>query len=175
MSQWLELQGFTAEVLQTAATPDMRLKRRSPIFAFGTESLLTPGYYRKEAHAISVMGIFDSAYPERLRQIPDPPLLLYCFGHASVLGYHSASVVGARKCSIAGKEVASCLGRGLAELGCTVISGLALGIDSAAHRGALAAKAGATVAVLGGGFDHLYPTQNKNLAESIVTSNGMLI
>lgn len=122
-----------------------------------------------------MIGIFDSAYPERLRQIPDSPLLLYCIGDASVLGYHSALDVGARKCSIVGKGAAARLGRGLAELGCTVISGLALGTDSAAHRGALAAKAGATVAVLGGGFEHLYSTQNKKLAESIVTSNGMLI
>ncbi len=113
-------------------------------------------------------------YPELLKQISDPPVLLYLRGDASVLGTHCIAVIGSRKPTPYGLQVGERLAQELAERGLTVVSGLARGIDSAAHRGALNAIGGKTIAVLGTGIDTDYPKENKKLREQI-ERNGCLL
>jgi DNA processing protein len=112
-------------------------------------------------------------YPPLLKQIPDAPLLLYVRGDARSLSQHAVAVVGTRRPSAYGSSVAHRLAHDLAQRQLVVISGLARGIDSAAHRGALEAK-GTTVAVLGSGIDVIYPRENKRLAEQVAKSGAVI-
>lgn len=117
---------------------------------------------------------FDSAgYPALLKQIPDAPLLLYVRGDVKVLSRYAVAVVGSRRPSAYGSSVAHRLAHDLAQRQLVVASGLARGIDSAAHRGALEAH-GNTVAVLGSGIDVIYPRENKHLAEEIAKSGAVI-
>ena len=126
------------------------------------------------AAGLGVIGYFDPAYPEVLRQIPDPPLALWFTGALASLTHAPAvAVVGSRRATPEGLALARRLGRGLAEAGITVVSGLARGIDAAAHRGALDA-AGSTVAVLGSGADVIYPAGHRDLAGEVV-GRGSLV
>lgn len=120
----------------------------------------------------------DPAYPRRLREIYDPPPVLYLRGNAELLGEHSISIVGSRKPSPYGVQMAEKLGRDLATRGLVIISGMARGIDASAHRGALDALKqsgrGATVGVLGTGIDVIYPKENRKLHEEVI-QHGCLI
>ncbi len=111
---------------------------------------------------IQVLSLFDRAYPDLLKEIFDPPLVLYCLGKAEHLEGPAVAVVGSRRCSVYGREITRKLARGLSSLGLTVTSGMARGIDSQAHLGALAAG-GPTIAILGSGVDVIYPRENRNL------------
>ena len=128
---------------------------------------LTEGGYRWLARS-------DPAFPARLRSIHDPPPGLFIRGSASIalLDRVSVAVVGARACSHYGSSVATSLARDLAEAGVLVVSGLARGIDGAAHRGAL--QAGTTVAVLGCGIDRDYPRTHASLAAEIARE-GLIV
>jgi DNA processing protein len=116
----------------------------------------------------------DAAYPASLREIYDPPLCLYIKGRIPETWPRGVAVVGSRETSHYGLEMAKKLGYQLAYAGVPVISGLARGIDTAAHLGALAAK-GTTWAALGCGLDKMYPPENDALAAKIVESGGCLI
>jgi DNA processing protein len=118
---------------------------------------------------------YDSEdYPPLLRQIPDAPLLLYVRGDLKILSRVAMAMVGTRKPSAYGSQVAHRLARDLADRGVVIVSGLARGIDTCAHRGALEANGGKSVAVQGRGMDDIYPRENRKLAEK-VTENGALI
>jgi DNA processing protein len=112
-------------------------------------------------------------YPPLLRQIADPPLVLYVRGDVRVLSQHALAIVGTRRPSAYGSQVTHRLARDLAERQLVIVSGLARGIDSCAHRGALEGR-GKTVAVQGRGMDAIYPSENRKLAEKIV-ENGAII
>ena len=116
-----------------------------------------------------------SALPLPLREIPDPPARLYCAGQAVVLDTPAVAVVGSRRCTRQGRDIAFALARDLAAQGLTIVSGLAYGIDAAAHRGALASAAAPTVAVLGSGLDRIYPQSHERLAAEIVEHGGALV
>lgn len=105
----------------------------------------------------------DDAYPHLLREIYDPPPLLYVRGDPALLDRHSIAIVGTRRPTPYGNQMAERLARDLAERGLVIVSGLARGIDSLAHKGALAAPNGGTVGVLGCGIDVVYPKENKKL------------
>ncbi len=120
-----------------------------------------------------VLTLDSPDYPTYLREIHDPPIALYIWGAWTERDRTGIGVVGSRQSSHYGTESAKKLSYQLAYAGVTIISGLARGIDTAAHLGALAAQ-GRTVAVLGAGFHHLYPPENRALAEKIV-ENGALI
>nr|WP_229428230.1 DNA-processing protein DprA [Massilia soli] len=120
-----------------------------------------------------VLTLHDPAYPRMLREIHDPPLLLYAIGHVALLSAPSVAIVGSRNASTQGKANAGAFARAFSEAGLTVVSGLALGIDAAAHDGALCGP-GATVAVIGTGADIVYPSRNHQLAHRIAHS-GCLI
>ena len=115
----------------------------------------------------------DGAYPPLLKQIPDAPLLLYVRGDVKVLSQYAVAVVGSRRPSAYGSSVAHRLAHDLAQRQLVVVSGLARGVDSAAHRGALEAK-GKTVAVMGSGIDIMYPRENKKLADEIAKSGAVI-
>ncbi len=123
------------------------------------------------ARGISVLTLADDGYPEMLRNVPDPPPALYLDG--VVPDVTSVALVGSRKASATGIETARTLGSALAERGVCVVSGLALGVDSAAHEGAVDAG-GRTVGVLGCGIDIVYPRNNRALFDS-VRRHGALV
>ena len=105
----------------------------------------------------------EPAYPQLLREIYDPPPLLYVKGNAELLTRHAIAIVGTRRPSLYGNQMAERVARDLAERGLVIVSGLARGIDSTAHKGAMLSARGATVGVLGTGIDVIYPKENKKL------------
>lgn len=113
--------------------------------------------------------------PLPLREIPDPPAQLHCLGNAAALDALAVAIVGSRRCTRQGREVAFALARDLAAQGLSIVSGLAYGIDAAAHRGALAGSGAPTVAVLGGGLGRIYPRSHERLAAEIVAAGGALV
>jgi DNA processing protein len=129
---------------------------------------------RAQELGLTLLTLADDAYPSSLREIYDPPLVLYIKGTIPETWPRGVAVVGSRETSHYGLECAKKLGYQLAYAGVPVISGLARGIDTSAHLGALAAK-GATWAVLGCGLDQMYPPENDALAAKIVESGGCLL
>jgi DNA processing protein len=121
---------------------------------------------------VEIIPFTSLKYPKELKKIDDHPILLYLLGNLLPQDEQSIGIVGTRVPSIYGLETAEKLGRDLAEKGFTIISGLARGIDTAAHVGAL--KKGRTLAVIGSGIGHIYPKENLKLAESIA-KNGAVI
>lgn len=113
-------------------------------------------------------------YPSLLREISSPPLILFIKGELSLLQQQALAIVGARNPTHTGLEIAQQLANELSELGFVIISGLAKGIDGAAHRGALLNK-GLTMAVMGSGLEHIYPVSHQTLAMDILEKGGMLI
>lgn len=120
----------------------------------------------------TIITLEDKKYPDYLREIFDPPCVLYCAGKVELLNGPAVSVVGARKPTPYGRAVAERLSRDLASRGLVVVSGMARGIDSIAHWGAL--QGGETVAVLGSGLDRIYPRENARLFEKIM-DNGAVV
>ncbi|MEX2007932.1 MAG: DNA-processing protein DprA [Candidatus Spechtbacterales bacterium] len=126
---------------------------------------------------IKELTLADSAYPSLLREIAQPPKRLFYRGRLEALSVEPAlAVVGTRRCSSYGKEAAHAIAFGLAREGVAIVSGLARGIDTAAHRAALEVG-GTTVAVLGSGVDEasIYPRQNVGLARAIIEAGGIVI
>lgn len=123
-----------------------------------------------------ILTLADEAYPHSLLDIADPPLLLYVKGDPARLQRPGIALVGARSATAQGEANAAAFAHSLAEAGLAIISGLALGVDAAAHRGALAAGAngGGTVAVIGTGIDRIYPARNAALAREIAAT-GVIV
>lgn len=124
---------------------------------------------------IDVLTIFDKNYPRILKEISDHPVILYVKGQIIKEDELAISIVGSRKHSIYGSRVAEDIARDLSRLGVTIVSGLALGIDSFAHKGALLNPNGRTIAVLPCGLDRIYPATNRYLAQKIYSGNGAII
>lgn len=122
---------------------------------------------------IRKITIDDAEYPKNLRNIYNPPKQLYVNGTLLESDEMAVAIVGSRRASIYGVETAGKLGFELAARGVTVVSGMAVGIDSAAHRGALKAK-GRTIAVMGSGHNVIYPPQNKKLYEEIAETGAVV-
>ena len=116
----------------------------------------------------------DEAYPGRLLEIYDPPAVLWVRGNARLLNCAGIAVVGTRQPTPYGSGMAEMLSRDLARRGMMVMSGMARGVDTCAHKGALEAG-GATIAVWGTGIDVIYPKENKKLAEQIVAQGGAIV
>jgi DNA processing protein len=118
-----------------------------------------------------VLTLADSGYPPNLLDIPDPPLILYVKGRLELLTRRAIAIVGSRNATVQGAANARQFANTLSRAGFTIISGLALGIDAAAHQGALQAEGdsspGSTVAVIGTGADIVYPARNRDLAHQI--------
>lgn len=127
-----------------------------------------------ERRGISIISREDDSYPKHLLQAYDSPILLYVWGEILPRDKHAISVVGSRRATIYGVNATKKLTYQLAHAGFTIVSGLARGIDTAAHESALAAK-GRTIAVVGSGLARLYPPENLTLAEKIADGNGAVI
>jgi DNA processing protein len=126
-----------------------------------------------KTNGLMVITCQDPEYPENLKQIPDPPLVLYIKGKLLAEDAFSIAVVGSRRASLYGLSSSQRFAGELAEAGFTIVSGMARGIDTAAHRGALT-RAGRTIAVIGSGFGHIYPEENKKLAEEIARCGAVI-
>lgn len=126
-----------------------------------------------ENNGIRLLTLHDQSYPMALRELSRPPLMLFAKGNVEALRTTQLAVVGARKASKLAQETAFSWSAGLAQHGLAITSGLALGIDGAAHRGALSVK-GTTIAVLAHGLAELYPPQHRDLADEIV-ERGVLV
>lgn len=131
----------------------------------------------REVDTLSAMGAVaipcvSPAFPASLRAIPGAPILLYCRGTLEPDDRLAVAIVGSRRCTPYGRAVAARLSKDLADRGLTIISGLARGIDTEAHQGAL--KSGRTLAVLGSGLDVMYPAENRALADRIAENGAVL-
>ena len=126
-----------------------------------------------DANGIAIVSRFDGHYPQRLSEIIDPPTVLFCRGDLLPRDDLSIAIVGSRHATEYGLKVARRFAAGLASAGLTVVSGLARGIDAAAHRGALEAG-GRTIGVLGSGHLRMYPPENAGLAKEIAASGAVL-
>jgi len=129
---------------------------------------------RIEKAGVRVVARDDAEYPKNLREVYDPPVVLYVKGELSERDSLAIAVVGSRRTTLYGQEMARKLAFQLARVGVTVVSGLARGIDTAAHNGALQAK-GRTVGVIGCGIDVMYPAENQKLADEIVEKGGAVV
>lgn len=130
----------------------------------------------EKAHTLGVhlLPLDDARYPAQLKEIFDPPLLLWVNGNVDCLGEPGMGVIGTRMPSVYGRELAEAFSQGLVGAGLNVISGLAYGIDTIAHKTTIEQK-GKTIAVLGSGIDRIYPRVNTFLADQIVDTGGAVI
>jgi DNA processing protein len=160
-------------------------KKRAELAAFASPALLAALDSEEVAQSVArslawasepghwVITLADEVYPRLLLEIADPPPLLYARGRVELLQRAALAIVGSRNATLQGEANAQTLARALSEAGLTVVSGLALGIDAAAHRGGLAGP-GSTIAVLGTGIDVVYPSRNAPLAAEIA-ERGLLL
>ena len=116
----------------------------------------------------------SNEYPDKLREIPNPPTQLYCSGNLDLLKQTSVGVVGSRKFTMYGKQVALMVGKRLAQAGIPVVSGLAYGIDGFAHQGVLE-SGGKAICVLGSGLKMMSPTRNRQLMFDLLDSGGLVL
>ena len=128
----------------------------------------------KKNPKINTVKITDAEYPSLLKEIPNAPEMFYLLGELPKDDIIKVAIVGTRKAGAAGRRFAKELAQKLTELGVIIVSGLAMGIDTAAHEGAVLAG-GKTIAVLANGLDTIYPAQNENLAEKILEFGGAII
>jgi DNA processing protein len=127
-----------------------------------------------EINNIDIISIEDKEYPSNLREIYNPPICLYIKGNKNCLNGLNISIVGCRECSKYGENVAKRLSYDLALKNINIVSGLARGIDTFAHIGAIYGNS-CTIAVLGNGLDTIYPKENTALASKIINKNGAII
>ena len=133
------------------------------------------GIIRDSERCQSEIVAFNApAYPQLLKQIYDPPLVIFVQGNKALLNQNQLAIVGSRSSSINGRENAFEIAQQLAQAGLVITSGLALGIDAAAHQGALTGSA-STIAVVATGLDKVYPARHRNLAAKIIEKNGAII
>ena len=157
----LEAQRLPAAVAQAIHT-------REPLSAAAKELA------QAEAEGCRLLTWDEPEYPARLREIYDPPPLLYVLGNIDLLNRHIIAIVGARRPTPYGNQMAERLARDLADRGLVIASGMARGIDSSAHKGALGSALGGTIGVLGCGIDVIYPKENRKIFEEM-TRRGVII
>ena len=165
-------------LLKKFGTPEEALRRLpalskpsgdpAPVPTFSSISALYEAYGKAGAHLIAYP---EPLYPELLRHIPDPPPLISVFGDLSLLSRPMIAIVGARNGSASGKLLAERFAKCLSEAGFIIVSGLARGIDTSVHQGALK---GGTAAILAGGIDQVYPPENRQLYQQI-KQTGLII
>ena len=172
---WREKRGRTARVL---ALPDEDLLALDPS-ALSRYEAFSAAFARRRIAAAGLTAVCrcDPGYPGRLRDLPDPPAVLHVAGSLAALPQGEAvAIVGSRRATPYGLEVSSALGRALTAAGVPVVSGMALGIDSAAHLGALEARASGAppVAVLAGGAETAYPARMRHLHARLIQTGAVV-
>lgn len=123
---------------------------------------------------IKIIKVGDTNYPEHLLKIKNPPEQLYVLGDETLLNKHSIAIIGSRNCTQYGYEQAQYFAKEIAKHNICIVSGMAIGIDSAAHIGAKS-ELGKTIAVLGSGFNHIFPEENEELFHEILEEGGCII
>ena len=149
------------EALQLPAAVAQAIHSRQPLSAAARELVLA------ETAKCHLVTWDEPRYPQLLREIYDPPPLLYVKGNADLLNRHAISIVGTRRPTPYGNQMAERLARDLADRGLVIVSGLARGIDACAHKGALSSASGATIGILGCGVDVIYPKENRKIFAEI--------
>ncbi len=170
--------GSVTRILELSLTDLEALRFPAPAVQFisGGQALreAEEEWKRVRAEGASLLAYSDAAYPERLKEIFDPPTLLWVRGDVRLLTKPAIAVVGTRHPTPYGVGMAEMLSRDLALRGLIILSGMARGVDTAAHRGAIEAKS-PTVAIWGTGIDVIYPKENKSLAEKILAGGGAIV
>ena len=158
---------------RSALSPHLTAKQVDALLAGPDAALLaqTHDWLTHDGH--SLLTLADADYPVYLREIADAPPLLYCMGRRELLNRACLGIVGSRNATPQGLLDAEAFARALSESGLTIVSGMALGIDAAAHRGGLSG-AGSSIAVVGTGLDRIYPARNKTLAHQLA-ENGLIV
>lgn len=123
---------------------------------------------------MQIININSIDFPDTLKYIPNPPQKLYCEGNLTLLQSKCFAIVGSRHCTDYGKKVTLEFSDKLSKAGLTIVSGMAIGTDTFAHIGSLN-SGGKTIAVLGGGFNHVFPSQNRNLYKQIINNGGLVV
>jgi DNA processing protein len=155
--------------LRTYVKPDVAAEIGKGI----AEESLTPILAWLQDNNNHIVTLADSDYPQTLLNIPDPPLLLYVKGRLELLNRSALAIVGSRSATPQGINNAEAFAQSLSNAGLCVISGMAHGIDAAAHRGALRG-AGSSIAVVGTGLDKVYPAANRDLAHALAASGAII-
>lgn len=163
---------FSASVHELATVPKMSKQSAEAILAFKDWDVIRRRMDVLNQAGIRIVTFLDENYPRHLLNVYNLPALLYVAGHLQSDDI-SIAIVGSRHAGTYGKYTTDRISRELALRGATIVSGMARGIDSCAHRGALAAK-GRTIAVLGSGLDVIYPPENKKLFEAIVEQGAVI-
>lgn len=164
---------FTASQSELTCVPGIGAEMAKTILLWEQHIDLIEEKRRMAAHDVRLLTLDDPSYPELLRQIYDPPFLLFMRGALTRADEAALAVVGSRRLTHYGRDQARRLSYQLAKAGFTVVSGLARGIDTAAHEAALAAG-GRTIAVLGSGVGNVYPPENAALADRIAENGAVL-
>ncbi len=163
---------FNSGLSDLSKIPSLSLSDAEKILAFRDSKNLDRELELIKTERINCLDIFDENYPKLLRQIANPPLVLYVKGDPKVLDKFSFAIVGSRNPTQYGLSMAAEFSASLSALGIVIISGLAKGIDTAAHIEAL--RASETIAVLGSGLLNVYPRENKDLAERISQKGAVI-
>ncbi|MBK6636390.1 MAG: DNA-protecting protein DprA [Rhodocyclaceae bacterium] len=150
-----------------------RLLAASASHADGLDAAIATTLAWAQQAGNAILTLADPAYPQALLESADPPTLLYVKGRVDLLNRPMLAMVGSRNATAQGERDAEAFARHLADAGLTIVSGLALGIDAAAHRGALGSAAG-TVAIIGTGADRLYPARNADLGRQIAERGAIV-
>lgn len=193
LKYWVGLNLVLAENLQSIKKVLQAYPVVEEVFKANYRDFIALGLKEEEARALTSPQILDKAqreidhlekkrytvltiegedYPEYLREVFDPPIVLYCAGDVKALSGPAVSIVGARKPTAYGRAVTERIARDLSSRGMVVVSGMARGIDSIAHWGAL--QEGKTVAVQGSGLENIYPKENKRLFEKIIEKGAVV-
>ncbi|PUZ27439.1 DNA processing protein [Chitinophaga costaii] len=165
---------FQARLHELASIPEVGKFRALQIKQFNNFARVEAEISFITRYQIQPVFYTDAAYPERLRQCHDAPVLLYQKGDAALQAPRMLSVIGTRKPSRHGREVCETLIAGLAPMGITIVSGMAYGVDIIAHQAALA-NGLPTIGILGHGLDRMYPAIHKDVAREMIQQNGALL
>lgn len=163
---------FKASVRKLAEVLGIGAKISGQIASLTKEDLMKEISSVEKLH-LKIITLYDKDYPENLKNIPGAPIVLYVSGELKEEDKSAIGIVGSRRASFYGLSSAEKFGFELAQNNFTVVSGMARGIDTCAHRGALKAR-GRTIAVIGSGFNNIYPSENKELAEEISKSGAVI-
>lgn len=162
---------FNASVKELCNVPGIDSKLAGKILSHDSQEVVASQIEVLDSSPFTIVTIFDKDYPEKLRNIYDPPIVLFKYGEFIDKDNDAIAVVGTRGPTTYGKEVTKKIVRGLVEQNLTIVSGFARGIDTEAHKAALNAG-GRTIAILGNGIDRVYPPENRQL-KSMIAESGV--
>ncbi len=177
LGKLLEFFGKPENILKAPCERIMAISGIGEKIAYKIRSLkkedLDKEFTSAKKHGLKIITLDDHVYPENLKDIPGPPIVLYVKGDLKEDDKLAIGIVGSRRASFYGLTNAQRFAFDLSENGFTIISGMARGIDTYAHRGALR-QGGRTIAVMGSGFNHIYPSENRELVEEIAKTGAVI-